>query len=72
MDDLINNDLLGIPSEQIFLDSSLDFFQSGTNQIQSRSTQSIFDGLGDITNIIGGIDIDNSLGDITNIIGGIE
>ncbi|MDY7004908.1 MAG: Calx-beta domain-containing protein [Cyanobacteriota bacterium] len=70
MDDLINNDLLSIPSEQIFPDLSLDFFQSGTDQIQSRTTQSIFDGFGDITNIIGGIDID--IGDIDIDIGDIN
>ncbi|MDY7004909.1 MAG: pre-peptidase C-terminal domain-containing protein [Cyanobacteriota bacterium] len=66
MNDLIDNDLLSIPSEQIFPDSSLDFFQPGTNEIQSGPIEDTFDGLANITNNFLG-DVDINIGDDLDI-----
>ncbi|GGA48258.1 hypothetical protein CYANOKiyG1_67380 [Okeania sp. KiyG1] len=58
MNDPIDNDLPTIPSEQIFPDLSLDFFQPGTNEIQSGPIEDTFDGLGNIThNFLGEVDL---------------
>ncbi|NEP83027.1 MAG: hypothetical protein F6K39_35750 [Okeania sp. SIO3B3] len=58
MNDLIDNNSLSIPSEQIFPDLSLDFFQPGTNEIQSGPIEDTFDDLRNIThNFLGDVDI---------------
>ncbi|GGA48279.1 Calx-beta domain-containing protein [Okeania sp. KiyG1] len=66
MDEQIDNYSLSIPSEQIFPDSLLDFFQPTTNEIQSGSIEDTFDGLENITNnFLGEVDI--NIGDDVDI-----